>query len=278
MEYTAQPRRMQSVKSNKPSSWFRVLKTHPNIRRRIFCFPHAGGAASYFKQWPEAVPEDTEFVVVQYPGREERLNHPCINNMEDMVRALFDQLTGNPHLLQIPFVIFGHSMGASIGYELILELQKAGLRLPVALVASATDAPGYANPTQFHISSDSELVEEIVRLSPSLSFLKEHEELLEMVLPALRADYQLIETYGKRNEPRPPLPIPIKKLIGDNDSELSRDDALLWKNQTSANFSLQSFPGGHFYLADHYEAVIRVFMESYKDSSTLSPSLSFQLP
>ncbi|MEZ8026219.1 thioesterase II family protein [Enterovibrio norvegicus] len=265
-------------KTGVKTPWFRVIKTGESIRQRIFCLPHAGGSAGYFRQWRDAVPAHTELIAVQYPGREERLNHLCIDNMEDMVSALFTQFLENPSLLREPFVIFGHSMGASIAYELTLKLLDAGFKLPKTLIASATDAPGHANPTHFHISSDGSLIQEIVRLNPSLSFLQEHEDLLQMILPSLRADYKLIESYGKRNAKRPPLPLPIIKLIGEDDDELSRKDALLWRNQTSTAFSLRVFQGGHFYLAEHYQGVMRTIMEAFDDNVVFPPTTPYHLP
>lgn len=265
-------------KNGVKTHWFRVIKTGESIRRRVFCLPHAGGSAGYFRQWQDAVPAHTELIAVQYPGREERLNHLCIDNMEDMVSALFTQFLENPSLLREPFVIFGHSMGASIAYELTLKLLDAGLKLPKTLIASATDAPGYANPTHFHLSSDGALIQEIVRLNPSLSFLQEHEELLQVILPSLRADYKLIESYGKRNEKRPPLPLPIIKLIGEDDDELSRKDALLWRNQTSAAFSLRVFQGGHFYLAENYQGIMKTIMEAFDDNLVFPSTTPCHLP
>ncbi|WP_341645135.1 thioesterase II family protein [Thauera sp. SDU_THAU2] len=236
-------------------AWFRVPVPRPGAAWRILCLPHAGGSASFFQPWAKVLPEDAELVVVQYPGREERIEEACIDDMAAMVAALAQALGQMPALLAKPYVLFGHSMGAAVAYELCLALQRRRLPLPCGLAVSASEGPGRARPGTLHSAADAALLADVVRLNGRLEHLLASPELAALVLPALRSDYRLIETYAAAPPAFAPVHVPVLALIGREDGELGEDDARAWARVGRRGFALQAFPGGHFYLSGCYPAL-----------------------
>jgi len=152
-------------------SWLKIPKPNPRATWRLICLPHAGGAASFFYPWSKVIPSDGELVLVQYPGREERIGQPCIEDMSVMVQTLVQVLGRSSHILSKPYVLFGHSMGAAIAYELCLALRDNGLQQPCLLTLSAKEGPGITNPSAWHLAEDRALLAEIVRLNDRLDHL-----------------------------------------------------------------------------------------------------------
>ncbi|EOH4915279.1 thioesterase II family protein [Pseudomonas aeruginosa] len=236
-------------------SWFRIPASRADPAWRLICLPHAGGSASFFYPWSRVLPPEVELVAIQYPGREERIGEPCIDNMDTMVSSLAQALAAVPQLLQRPYVLFGHSMGAAVAYELVLALQQRNAALPNLLALSASEGPGAVKPSALHRATDGALVAEIVRLNNRLEHLLHSPELTGLVLPALRSDYRLIETYGGRKPSYSRVWVPVAALVGREDSELSVDDAQAWQRIAGQGFELCSFPGGHFYLSQQFPAL-----------------------
>lgn len=250
-----------SQSASRNQAWFRILKTSPTVRQRIFCLPHAGGSASLYRKWADALPADTELIAVQYPGREERLNEPCIDNMAELVSALIQSLLRQPHLLHQPYILFGHSMGAAVAYELCVRLQQHNQRLPCQLVVSASEGPGCIKVTALHQAKEQALLEEIVRLNADLTYLMQMPELTELILPSLKSDYTLIETYGAAPPSRHTVRTSVTAMVGLQDEEITLADVKAWAQISDHGFRLCSYPGGHFYLNEHYPSMIKVLVE-----------------
>lgn len=238
-------------------AWFRIPAVRPNPVWRLICLPHAGGSASFFYPWSRVLPPEVELVAIQYPGREERIAESCIDDMDTMVCSLAHALAAVPQLLQRPYVLFGHSMGAAVAYELALALQHRKATLPSLLALSASEGPGALRPGALHRASDGDLLAEIMRLNDGLKHLLHSPELTELILPALRSDYRLIETYGGRTPSYRRVQAPVMALVGQEDNELSVDDAQAWRRIAGQDFTLSSFPGGHFYLSQQFTALTR---------------------
>lgn len=243
-----------------PQAWFRVLKPNPHASQRIICLPHAGGSASFFRTWVRAIPASVELVAIQYPGREERIEEPCIEDMTTLVNALEHNLALLPQLLQKPYVFFGHSMGAAVAYELCLKLQRQQRRLPTHLVVSASEGPGCVKPTEFYKASDADLLEEIVRLNENLAHLRLSAELQAIVMPVLRGDYRLIESYARQTPHWQTVDTRIVAMLGTEDTELTREEAQVWAQVSAHKFNIHSFSGGHFYPSEQAGAIIEVLM------------------
>jgi surfactin synthase thioesterase subunit len=229
----------------------RCFDRRPSASVRLFCFPHAGGAASSFRAWPALLPGEVELQAVQYPGREDRLAAAPACTMGELVAGIVPALLP---LLDLPYALFGHSMGAAVAYEVAVALQERDVPPPVHLFASAREAPKRSRGGDIHLGNDDALYADLVRLGGPGGELLANPELRAFVLPIVRNDYRLIETYGP--SPMVPLECPITVLRGDSDPDVSEDDALAWKAATHAAFAVETFPGGHFYLVPQRRQVV----------------------
>jgi medium-chain acyl-[acyl-carrier-protein] hydrolase len=180
---------------------------------------------------------------VQLPGRGNRLGEPAYTRLPPLVEALSAALL--PYF-DVPFAFFGHSMGASIGFELARRLRRLRAPEPFHLFVSGRRAPQCpdTDPPTYHLPEPA-FINQLRQLNGTPQEVLEHPEIMQLLLPLLRADFQLIQTYVY--EPGPPLACPITAFGGIEDPETDRDLLERWREQTVADFSLQMFPGDHFF-------------------------------
>ena len=231
------------------SEWVRRFHPAPAAAARLVCFPHAGGAASYFHPVSAALAPSVEVLAVQYPGRQDRYGEPPVDDLFVLADRLADVLPG---VLRGPVAFFGHSMGASLAFEVARRLEARGTRLHTLFV-SGRRAPSGPLGDRVHLESDDELLAEVKRLGGTDTSVLDDPDIRGMVLPALRSDYRAAELYHYR--PGPDVGCPIVALLGDHDPKVSEAEASGWAERTSAGFELKTYPGGHFYLKDHAAAV-----------------------
>lgn len=227
--------------------WATCIQQRPGARLRLFCFPYVGGGTGVFRGWGELAP-DIEVWAIQLPGRERRFAEPAIPSITGVADKAVDGL--RPLFDAGPFAFFGHSMGALLAFELARRLRS---RPPVKLVVSAHSAPQLGlERTQFrHRLPDAEFIAELKRLDGTPAEVLENRELLELVLPTLRADFQAVETYAYDREPQPPLACPLIGYGGTEDVNVPPAHVEAWGELTSGPFGTYIFPGGHFYLNTH---------------------------
>ncbi|MFI6107155.1 thioesterase II family protein [Streptomyces sp. NPDC051310] len=223
--------------------------------RRLVCFPHAGGAASFYRPWARYADPSTELLAVQYPGRENRFREPLIPTMEPLVSAVADELLALPPL---PTVFFGHSMGAAVAYETLLRLERAGAAHVTRLCVSGRSPDGAADRPA--VRTDDEVVEAVRSLGGTHAAVFDDPELRELLLPVIRNDYHLIDGYRRRTD-APPLRADVHALTGDRDPQVTPEEATGWKALTSGSFTLTVLEGDHFYLVPAAERVARTAME-----------------
>ncbi|AGP51716.1 thioesterase II family protein [Streptomyces rapamycinicus] len=240
------------------SRWFRRFRPRPEAEISLVCLPHAGGTASFYFPLSELLPSTVEALVVQYPGRQDRLHEPCIESVPEMARAVFDVL--KPLAVKRPVALFGHSMGAAVGFELAMLLERELGTTPLALFASARSAPSLHRGRDVHRLDDAELVAELRRLSGTEAQILDERELLQLALPSIRGDYKASETYTA--EPGATLRCDVVALTGEADDHVSVEEAASWREHTTGGFDLRVFPGGHFYVADHGAAVTAAITDS----------------
>jgi len=234
--------------------WLRRYHPSATSGARLICFPHAGGSASYYHPVSAYFPPDVDVIALQYPGRQDRRMEPCITDLGVLADRITAQITG---LSEMPTVLFGHSMGAILAFEVAWRLERdfpgRGARVPLSVIASGRRAPGIVRPETIHQRDDAGLLDEIRMLNGTRSTILDDEEILRIALPALRGDYRAIETYpGAEGRV---LDAPLTVLVGDSDPRTKVEDALAWKAHTSGAFRMEVFSGGHFFLADHARAV-----------------------
>lgn len=225
-------------------AWVRRFHPSDEATTQLLCLSHAGGSASYFFGVSAALAPEIDVLAVQYPGRQDRLREPClesIHDLADQLVAAIRPLTGRP------ITLFGHSLGATLGFEVARRLEDGGVE-PTALFASGRRAPHRSKVEHTHLKNDADLLADVKALEGTDFSLLDDEDVLRMVLPAIRGDYIAAETYSHR--PGPPLHCPIYALTGDRDPKVSIDEAEAWREHTDAEFELEVFPGGHFYLND----------------------------
>ncbi|MCL5670566.1 MAG: alpha/beta fold hydrolase, partial [Acidobacteria bacterium] len=190
------------------------------------------------------LPADVEVCPVQFPGRGTRLMETPFAQIWPPVQALAQALAP---LLDKPFAFFGHSLGALFGFELARQLRRQSGVQPVRLFVSADLAPQIPHRGRpIHALPEGEFLDELRRLNGIPQKVLEDVELMQIMLPVLRADFAVYETYAYSAEP--PLNCPISTFGGLQDDRVSRGDLEAWRDQTSVSFSLRMFPGDHFFL------------------------------
>ncbi len=224
--------------------WIAFRKPRPRARLRLLCFPYAGGGALAYRDWVELLPDEIDVLPVQLPGRERRLRETPFTRVEPLVEA------AAPHLsayLDLPYAIFGHSMGALIGYEVAQWLRRERGLEPSHLLVSARRAPQLPpDPDEYYKLPHDELIERLREINGTPAEVLEHPELMELMLPLLRADFELNETY--RPTAHPTLGCPVAAVGGLEDDEVPRDKLAAWSEVTTGPFQLRMFSGDHFYL------------------------------
>lgn len=229
--------------SNPPDKWIEFPKPNPRANLRLFCFPYAGGSSLIYRKWHEQLPASVEVCAVQLPGRGGRLREPPLRSLSAVVGPVAEAVSRH---LDKPFAFFGHSMGALLGFELARELRRRGARTPEVVFASARPAPRFQYPERtLHALPEAELMDELRRLNGTPRQVLESPELMSLMLPMLRADFEVCETYVYT--PEPPLDCPVSVFGGLYD-DISREKLEAWSEETSRDFSLQMFPGDHFFL------------------------------
>ncbi|MER5466550.1 alpha/beta fold hydrolase [Streptomyces sp. NPDC002668] len=233
------------------SPWFRNYGPAPDACVRLVCLPHAGGSASFYFPLARALSPKIEVLAVQYPGRQDRHAEPCVQNIEDMADRIAEAL--GPWTDR-PYALFGHSMGAMVGFEVARRMEASG-KGPLELFVSGRQAPSRDRGEQWHPRTDEEVVAEIRALEGTGESLLDDPEVLRMILPALRADYGAVQRY--RYRPGPALECPVTAITGDRDPKATVDAVRAWQDHTRGGFCLRVLPGGHFYLVGEQDEVLR---------------------
>ncbi|NET61249.1 MAG: thioesterase [Symploca sp. SIO2E6] len=224
--------------------WFRNYQPNPQANLRLFCFPYAGGGASIFRLWAKELPSEIEVYPVQIPGRENRLRESPFTQLSPLIQALIQVL---PPYLDRPFAFFGYSMGALVSFELTRELRRQNLPIPSQLIIACRRAPQIPYQKPFtHKLSDAEFVEDLRLKGGTPEEVLQNPELMELLLPIVRADLAVNDTYSYTTEL--PLDCPISVLGTSEDREVSREQLDAWREHTTSSFSLEMFPGNHFFL------------------------------
>lgn len=227
------------------SPWFRTYRHVPDPAVRLVCFPHAGGTPVAYRGWPDRLPDNIEVLATCYPGRQDRLAEPVIEDMPNMVEAI---LSGLAPLADRPVVLFGHSMGASIAFEIALALEAEHNHPPAAVLLSGRRPPRLLAGRPPYLGGDEAIIADVRRLGEASSTVLDEPELRDLVLPAIRADYRLLGTYHPTLDAV--TSAPITAYVGADDPDIDEEHIRGWSEHTTGGFTHRVFPGDHFYLTE----------------------------
>ncbi len=245
------------MSSTVAKKWLFRLRPENDAKLRLFLLPHAGGSATSFRSWAEHLPAGVDACALQLPGRGERLNEPAIESMMPLVEAVYTNIAP---LLETPYVLFGHSFGALLAFELAHRIRGEGQRPPLRLVVSGRRAPSTGvGGRVLHLLPDEQVEARIRRFGGTPSVLLDDPELRALFIGVLRADFKVIETYEYVR--RPPLDVPLSIFRGQEDEEAPLDLVLPWQQEAREASSLRSFAGGHFFALERPRPVVRALLD-----------------
>ena len=224
--------------------WFVPVGPRPDARLRLICLHHAGGNSGVFRKWVGCLPGAVEIVAIELPGRLRRsFERPC-RTATEVIRSLYPQMAD---LLDLPYVLFGYSVGAILAFELTRMLEERDTPAPRELIVAAAAAPHCPRrepPTA--ALSDAEFVDQLRCYGGTPAGVLDNEELTALLLPMLRADFSIEETYERK--PRSLLRCPLTAYGGNTDPWVSQDEIIAWREATTGPFSHRILHGGHFFM------------------------------
>ena len=224
--------------------WLPTIGYNSKPRIRLFCLPFAGGMSSIFRTWQKQLPDSVEVCPIELPGRGARLSEPRFKRLHPLAEAIVAGIT--PYL-DSPFSLFGHSMGALLSYEIARQLTHGSNMNPVQLFVAGHDAPQVTNHNGAKYAlSDMDLLKYLKSLQGSPDAALDDAELMKLMLPIIRADLEVSDTYVYKEGQ--PLTCPIYAFGGESDSETTPSGLSAWQHQTRSLFSLKMIAGGHFFL------------------------------
>lgn len=232
---------------NETDVWFAGFEPNTSARFRLFYFPHAGSGVAPFRKWLHRIDGAIDLRIVQPPGRGSRMRELGPTRMAPLVDRLGQHI--GP-LLDLPFIFFGHSLGALVAYETLRVIERPAEQLVVAAFR-APHLPLRAAPT--YQLSDDDFLDEMRRATATPPQILENEKMVRLFMPALRRDAELGETY--RHVPGPPLGVPITALHAARDPSVTRSEMEAWAQHTVAGFDLHEFDDEHFFIFNHIDAI-----------------------
>ncbi|MFJ4851718.1 MULTISPECIES: thioesterase II family protein [unclassified Streptomyces] len=225
--------------------WFRRYPVRRPVAR-LLCLPHAGGTAGVFHGWPRSLAPTIEMLAVRYPGRQERLDDPFPTSLEDLAEDIAEQLL---QYLDLPVAVFGHSMGSAVAYEVARRIEEWKPNALVRLFVSGRPAPAGGPLGTGHLADDEALAAWAAELGGPTAEVYADPELRDLLLPSLRSDLGLLDTY--RPSRLVPLRAPVSAFGGDMDPGCTPTELCTWNQVTESDFEILRFPGDHFYFIPH---------------------------
>jgi medium-chain acyl-[acyl-carrier-protein] hydrolase len=231
-------------------------------RLRLFSFPYAGASAALYQSWSRELPSWIAVSPVEFPGRGARIRETPVSRMSALVDECAAAVTASK---ETRFAFFGHSLGAIVAFETAVRLQESHETTPLRLFVSAHRAPHLPlNTGLSHQLSDDLFLERVTELGGLSEEVLAHPELMDIALPALRADFTLYETYERSRLSK--LRCPISVFGGTADSDVPDTSLQPWKEHTTRECEIRTFPGGHFFVHSARSEVLAEITRSLRYS------------
>jgi surfactin synthase thioesterase subunit len=241
-------------------NWFVIPRPRPDAAVRLFCLPYAGAGASAFRRWPDAFGADIEVRSVQLPGRENRITEDPRFDLAELAAAIL--ACGDR-----PYALYGHSLGGRHAFELVRHLHRTGGALPVKLYVGGCRAPHVPVTGNFAGLSTVDEDELLRRIADGGGLSEEvlaEPELVELLLPVLRADFTILDEYVFTEGE--PLPVPVVAYAGRRDTALSLADIQAWERHAGAGLTVEEVDGDHFFLHDDASRVTELLAKDLLSS------------
>lgn len=220
----------------------------------LFCLPFAGGSSYSYREFKRYTDDFVRIAAIDLPGRGRRFPEPLLTSLHDMADDVFGQIRDR---LNGAYAIYGHSLGACIGYLLVKRIIRERCPLPLHLFVSGREGPSMPGKEKDrHLLPQADFIEILKRFEGTTREVLENQEMMELFEPVLRADFQALDTYTY--EKSEPFDVPITVMRGSDES-LMRADALRWQDETTRKISFLEFSGGHFFIFRHAAQIGRVF-------------------
>lgn len=247
----------------KSSRWFLCPQNSADAKLRLFCFPYAGGSAHIFNSWAKFLPSEIELYPVLMPARGSRISEEPISEIDLAVSILADEIVA---LGDLPFAFFGHSLGATIAFELVRFLEKEKNISPVYLFVSGRSAPQrLGEVAKTYQLSDEEFIENVKKLGGTPPGLLDNKELLDLILPALKADFQMVQNYSFLSGE--PINCPIFAFGGTEDNFVFKENIEAWSELTEKEFASCFLEGDHFFINRQSKAMTDLIAEKLLSAS-----------
>lgn len=223
-------------------------------KTKLICLPHAGGMTSSYWQWTGYISEDIELVPMELAGRGIRFKDPFYADMREAIEDLYQKLT--KEVRNDDYVIFGHSMGSTLAYELALKIERAKFFLPKHIIFSGKEPICSKVETGgFDIGNDNAILDELTRMGGMPQKLLENKEIMQMFLPIIKADLHMLNEYACKS--LIPLEVPISIFYGMQDEYVAEGKIMLgWKVYSTISCDFYQFNGRHFYLFEDIANVV----------------------
>ncbi|GIJ09823.1 thioesterase [Micromonospora andamanensis] len=231
--------------------WVRTLTSVDDPTARLVCFPHSGGTAAVYRPWSAALPAGVALHAVQYPGHADRLAEDPVTSIAEMATQVAAEL------LRLPptrYALFGHSLGALVAYETARVLRDHGDPVRHLFVSGAA-GPWLAGGGTTHQLDDEDLWSAVTKLGGIEPDIADEPELRDLLLPVLRSDITVHETYRPAPDAAP-LGCPVRGYYNTDDPLVDADRVAGWAGVSNAAFSMRAWPGGHFQLLAHPDELV----------------------